>query len=147
MGLGLSLFPVLAGYWFLTRRYWTRYDIARTASYHIFFRAAIAGGFLVVAADLLLILLSLCRSPFVRNSTLTVSLSVLLGLHLPFILNLFYSQEKVARRAAGNSGDFIELLLADSIERRVAIEVSLKNGKSYIGMALNSGLGVRGCNP
>lgn len=67
-------------------------------------------------------------------------LTVLLGWLLPIAGNLFYGKERAARRAAKQSGDLIELMIAESIEYQSLIELSLKSGKSYIGFALESGI-------
>lgn len=63
---------------------------------------------------------------------------------LPIIGNQFYDKEKAARRAATESGDLIELLIAESIEDQRLIELSLRSGKSYIGFALESGITRQG---
>lgn len=65
-----------------------------------------------------------------------------MGIALPLIVNYAYGEEKAAKQAATQNGDLIELLLAESMERQIYVELSLKSGKSYIGFALNTGLGV-----
>ncbi len=70
----------------------------------------------------------------------TAILTALLGFVLPIIGNQFYDKEKAVRRAAAESGDLIELLIAESIEHQRLIELSLKSRKSYIGFALKSGI-------
>ena len=60
----------------------------------------------------------------------------MLGVLAPVLLNRFFDQEKAERRIVNQSGDLIELLIAESIERGKLIEVSLRSGKSYIGFAL-----------
>ena len=50
MGLGWLLVPALGGYWLLTHLRITRYSVLRDSGYHVFFRAATAGGLLVVVA-------------------------------------------------------------------------------------------------
>ena len=50
--------------------------------------------------------------------------------------------DQAALRQVNNS--LIELLLAESTERQLCAELSLWNGKSYIGLALNSGLQAHG---
>lgn len=150
MALGSLLIPALGGYWFLMHCYRTRFTVERASGYHLFFQTAIAGGLLVGLAYMLT---SLGAFLHPQGSALWTSfvpfpysgaavLSALLGFALPFIINYGYGQEKAAKRAAERNGDFIELLLAESMERQMAVELSLKNGKSYIGFALNTGLGV-----
>ena len=74
----------------------------------------------------------------------TVVLSVLLGIVLPVVGNLFYGSARAARRTANDSGDLIELLIAESIEEQKPVEISLRSGKSYIGFALESGVARHG---
>lgn len=98
--------------------YWTRFSAERASSYHIFFQTAIAGGFLVVGAYVLLGLLESVLAPpyewrpshtsFVFSNTAAVT--VILGLMLPPLFNCFYGRQQAARRAAGENGDFTELL-------------------------------------
>ena len=150
MALGWLLIPALGGYWFLTHCYWTRYTAERAAGYHLFFQAASAGGVLVVIAYVLTSLGAfLCPQgsalwtsfvPFGYSGTAIGS--AVLGIALPLIVNYAYGEEKAAKQAATQNGDLIELLLAESMERQIYVELSLKSGKSYIGFALNTGLGV-----
>ena len=131
--------------------YWTRFTAERASGYHLFFRAAITGGTLVVLAYVVTSIASfLCPSgsalwnsfvPFAYSGTAV--LSAVLGFTLPPVINLCYGREKAAKRAAKKNGDLIELLLAESTERQVYVELSLKSGKSYIGFALNTGLEAR----
>lgn len=148
MALGWLLIPALGGYWFLTHCNWTRFNAARASGYHLFFQAAIAGAVLVVVAYVVTwIGFYLCPTggelwnsfvPFAYSGTAV--LSAILGLSLPPILNCFHDKEEATRQAALDKGDLIELLLAESTERQVFVELTLRSGKSYIGLALNSGL-------
>ena len=144
MGLGLFLVPVLGGYLFPTRLHYTRYGVLRKSGYHLFFQSAIAGGVLVVIARLAVVFLNdrfpqiglLWKSyvPFYYSGT--VALSVLLGFMFPNLANLLYGKEKAERRAAQESGALIELVISESLDRQKPVELTLKNGKSYIGFAL-----------
>ena len=152
MGLGLLLIPALGGYWFLTRCYLTRYSALRDTGYHLFFRATTTGGVLLIVAYVLVALLNwqlpcvgkLWKSfvPFDHFGTFVGS--ALLGYVLPIVVNLFYGKEQAARRTATDSGDLIELLIAESLERQHLVEISLRSGKSYIGFAIENGITRRG---
>ena len=148
MALGWLLIPALGGYWFLNHCNWTRFNAARASGYHLFFQAAIAGAGLVVVAYIITWLgFYLCPQggqlwsslvPFAYSGTAV--LSAVLGLLSPPILNCFHGKEEATRQAALDKGDLIELLLAESTERQAFVELTLRSGKSYIGLALNSGL-------
>ena len=153
MGLGLFLVPVLGGYLLLTGLHYTRYDILRKSGYHLFFQSAIAGYVLVGVARPMscaperrpvLGVGALWKSHVPFDYSGTVALSVLLGLVFPYVANRFYGKEEAERRAATENGAFIELIISESIERQKPIEISLKNGKSYIGFAFERKIAVSG---
>ena len=73
----------------------------------------------------------------------TAVLSAMLGVASSADLEPFRQRESATRQAALDKGD-LELLLAESTERQLCAELSLWNGKSYIGLALNSGLQAHG---
>ena len=119
MNLGLLLFPVLGGFLFLSRAYFTRYNAIRDPGYRLFFRSAATGLLLGMASHLLLFFLDRCFSQ-IRESWKpylpseyddTAILSLGLGFVLPFLFNLFHDREKEAQRAARRKGSFIELLI------------------------------------
>lgn len=62
----------------------------------------------------------------------------------PYFFNLFCGKEKAAKKVAIDKGNLIELVIADSLEREEAVELSLKSGKSYIGFILKSEIMERG---
>ena len=152
MGLGLFLVPVLGGYLLLTRLHYTRYDILRKSGYHLFFQSAIAGCVLAGTARLMVVLLNdglpgvgaLWKSHVPFDYSGTVALSVLLGFVFPYVANRFYGKEKAERRAATENGALIELIISESLERQKPVEISLKNGKSYIGFAFERKMAVSG---
>ena len=152
MSLGLLLVPALGGYWLLTHLNFTRYRAVRDSGYHILFRSAFAGLVLFVAAEALLILLRWCfpcfQSKWESVSPVdysdTAVLSVILGFFLPLAGNLIYNSRRAAQKLAREVGDLIELLIAESIEDQKLVEISLRSGKSYIGLAIESGIGQYG---
>ena len=152
MGLDLLLLPTLGGYWLRKHLHLTRFQAVRESGYHILFDSVIAGVFLLGLANLAILGLNQL-SPKVAifwetnvPSPLTEegALSLIFGFLLPVMGNLTYTSSRAARRAAATSGDFIELILADSVENQKPVEISLKSRKSYIGLALDSGLLIQG---
>ena len=81
----------------------------------------------------------LFQEPF----TVEVLLSLVLAVCLPGVLNAFYDDHKGAERAAVEAGDHIELLIQESIDDQVPVEVTLRNRKIYIGLGLEGGIGTR----
>lgn len=149
MGLGWLLVPAIGGYWFLTHLHYTRYRTVRDSGYHLLFRSAFVGVFLFICAQGVLLALnkflpavSSWWQPYVPAPYSDAAiLSVLLGFVLPWVGNHFFNEERAAQKVAQDSGDFVELLIADAIERQQLVEISLQSGKSYIGLALFSGIG------
>ena len=149
MGLGLLLIPAVGGYWFLTHCSYTRYRAIRDSGYHILFRSAFAGLVLfVLAYGLVLLLKQLLPQLGARwDSYIPIPysapavLSVLLGFVLPWVVNWFFDETTAAQAAARDNGDLVELLIADSIADQKPVELSLRSGKSYIGLGLESGIG------
>ena len=98
MGLGWLLVPALGGYWLLTHLRITRFSVLRDSGYHVFFRAATAGGLLVVIAYALVQCMtwafpevdSLWRRVVPFEYSGTFMLSAVLGFLLPPLINLFY---------------------------------------------------------
>ena len=152
MALGWLLIPALGGYWFLTHCNWTRFNATRASGYHFFFQAAIAGAVLVVVAYVFASLGfrvcpyggALWKSFVPFSYSGTAVLSAVLGVASPLVLNRFHGKGTATRQAARDKGDLIELLLAESTERQLFVELSLRTGKSYTGLALNSGLQAHG---
>ena len=148
MGLGLLLIPAIGGYWFLTHWNYTRYRAARDSGYHVLFRSAFAGLVLFGLAYSIVLLLNHLTPQFGSRwddyvpipHSAPAALSVLLGFLLPIPLNWVYGAERAAQKAAKSSGDLVELLIAESIADQKPVELSLKSGKSYIGLALESGI-------
>lgn len=146
MGLGLFLIPALGGYWCLTRLNCTRYSILRDTGYHLFFRTMSAGAVLFAASYLIgLVFEKICPQfsalwkiyvPF--DYAGTVVLSALLGVVIPIFCNRFHSKDEAEKKEVEKSGDLIGLVLLESIGRNKFVELSLKSGKSYIGLVLRS---------
>ena len=144
MGLGALLIPALSGYWFLTQWHFTRYIILRQSGYHIVFQAALIGLALFIISRFFVFFLhplvphvgEFWQSFIPVEYSGTLAGSVLLGFVLPYLLNLFCDAQKGALRAAEDNGDLLELLIKESYEREIPVELSLRSRKSYIGFAL-----------
>ena len=126
-----------------------RYSLLRESGYHVLFKSAVVGLFLVLIARVLIVFLF---NPFIpnlgefwksfapSNYSGTASLSALLGFALPYVSNWFYTKEKAIRRAEKESGHLTELLIREINERGELAEISLKNRKTYIAvLPVNSG--------
>ena len=145
----------MGGYWFLTHWNYTRYQAVRESGYRLLFRSAVVGLFLSFLSRIITLLLegrctlfSCLWEPFPLEAlfqepfTVEVLLSLVLAVVLPVFFNAFYGDQKGAERAAKEAGDHIELLIQESIDDQVPVEVTLRNRKIYIGLGLESGIGT-----
>ena len=136
MSFEFSLLPVLGGYWLVTTLHWTKNEALRRSGYHIAFLSASAGFGLLVAAFVLVWLFRSFIPLPLSHFELAAILSVILGFVTPFGLNRIFTQEAAEKRALREHGDLMERLIAEAIDRRKLIEVTMKSRKSYIGFAL-----------
>lgn len=151
MGLGLLLVPALGGYWFLTRYWGTRYRMQRTSGYDVVLRSAVAGLALFAIARLLVYALdglfpqieAIWQALVPFDYSGTTALAVLLGMVAPPVLNRPEKRAAALLRIAEEDGNLIELMINDSIGRGMLVELSLRNGKAYIGVAARVGIPFR----
>lgn len=158
------LLAAYAGYWFQTHYHPLRFYAMRASGYHIVSRSAIWGFFLLLPCYVL----ALFISPEIGNwfkkvldshslpidatlqTTLTAAidtpahlsaaLALLLGFIAPWFLNLFASETRAATKAAELRGDFVEVLLTKAWTQERDVAVTIKGGKTYIGVPTRSGL-------
>lgn len=150
--MGPELFiPAAGGYLFLRFTNWTRYRIYRETGYHLIFWTAAAGTFLYVPAHFVTLhILDYFTSvndlikllPFDFGATHT---TILLGVGLPPLINAIgsvfdFTKKDAMRKAALQGGSHIELIITESFSPRRLVEITLKNRKSYVGLAHEQGI-------
>ena len=140
------LVPALAGYLFLRTWNPSRFGLMTESGYHVLFYSALVGLLLYVAG------LGLEEWPPLPGWASTVFSwvegglstrratvwSLLLGVGLPQITNRFYSSEKGNRRAARKRGQFVASVLDDAMRMGRHVEVSLRDGKTYVGLVMRN---------
>ena len=156
MGLGLVIFPALLGYALLLSRNSTRFAIARVTGYHLFFLSAFWG--IGLAASVVLLVETVVVSGYfpswladsnildilpVKYLVVVITAMVIVAV-IAWIDNYRVDEETAARRCAELCGDLIELRLVKAIDLAAHVELSLRSGKSYIGMVLNGGIATGG---
>ena len=157
MGLGLALWPALAGFLLLTLARSSRYWAMRRSGHHLVFASAIAGMMLLVLARLLVVLLTgmfpgtetfwMSFAPFEYSGAVGLSFVLAATLGIGWNLCVARDAHQAAKQAALRAGDMVEWVLHHSAGSRKFVEVSLKSGKSYIGMARESGVSRRQVEP
>lgn len=151
MPFNVLLLPLLGGYFFINHWLPTRFATKRYAGERLLFHAAAAGLVWLAAAFLGVTLVnSLDPSIGVAWKKLVpfpyagVSLLAFFGGALggwPLNLLLWFSgrtRNHYARAAMEAWGDYLEILMEDSIQRSLPVGVTLKNGKFYIGLVLQN---------
>ena len=152
MPLGIIFIPALGGYFLLNWLNYTRYGIARDSGYHVLLKSAVVGAVLFALAHGAILVIdgnfpeitSQWESYLDYPYSSTVTLGILLEVVIGIAGNLVYSKDKAARDIAIKDGDFVELLIRESMQVPGLIELSLRSGKSYIGFALESGIAQSG---
>ena len=163
MNLGLLIVPALAGYWLLDRTCLWRYQLRRESGYSLFFKSAIAGLVLVAIARFSCLTIESVLpyveawagfalfgyvealasfAPFEHSGT--VMLTAVLAVVMPPILNQFSNDNECAKRTSLTNGDLVEWLVQDCLDHHTLVEISMKSGKSYIGLATHSGVSTSG---
>ncbi len=157
MGLGLLLVPALGGYLFLSLCNITRYRAEHLSGYRIVLEAACAGVGLFLIARLMAFATTsavpdfghlvgcLWRKILPIEHSGTMALSVAAGWLAAGLLNQIprWNRKDMRRRAAEEHGDVISLTVDDAIEQDKLVEISLKEGKSYIGRPYKGIFGIR----
>ena len=143
------LVPVLAGYWFLSHTHVLKRAYSDKSNYELFFASAIYGGGFFVVAWISVATFQLfcpdclgwigeawCRiAPF--NHSGVLALTVALACAGSVGTNVRISDKEAAARWAVENENRIGWILRESLERRRLVEVSLTNGKSYVGFVVD----------
>lgn len=145
MSLALLLLPAVGGYWFVTHFNYTQFQAVRESGYHILFRSVLVGilwHWVAVFAvwfldtrDVWIIptVIEQWATLFPETFAIETVAAIALGVVSPYFLNLFYSRQRGYRRAAQITGDHMELLISDALQKQAPIEISLRSRKFYIG--------------
>lgn len=145
------LIPALAGFLLLFITNLSRFWLNRQSGYKLFFATACAGVFVLILARVLAIHLIGSESipdwwyryaPFEMSETFAISL--LMSILLAGVINCFVDRNKAAWQVAGLNGDLIECLLEELLVRNALVELTMANGKVYVGFPRESGVTVTG---
>ena len=145
------LVPALAGFLLLSITHLFRYWLNRQGGYKLVFATAVAGGLLLAAARYYAVFIIDPTffstdwekyAPFTLSRTLAIS--VILAVLFACVINLVVDSNSAARLVARSSGDLIECLLEDVKEQNGLVELTMENGKVYVGTPLESGVAVTG---
>ena len=144
------LVPALAGFVLLFGTHLSRYWLNRQGGYKLLFATALAGGILLALARGIVVVVGKEHippgwydyAPFDMSET--VGLSVLLAVAGATLINCVCWKSFAARLASQNGGDLIECLLEKCLVRNALVELTMGNGKVYVGFPRESGLTITG---
>lgn len=149
MDFGILFVPLLGGYLFLKFSNYTRFSIRRQSGHKLLFESAVAG--LVLLALARLLVLALGNGPEGWQSVVdgwarfapfthvgTVGMAFALGPLGAVVSNLCFSASDGAMRTIRDAGNTMELLFVESMGSDSTVELSLVNGKVYVGWILNA---------
>lgn len=150
MGLGLLLVPALAGYLVQVRMNVFRYDTLRESGHHVFFRSALTGGILAILAHASVYFLG-PRYPakmaflvrvFDFEYSATAIFSLLLGVIIIVVGNIFFRQDQAAISSAKKRGELMAVALAETMNLTVPVEIVMENRQIYFGTILEIEPGI-----
>ena len=145
MDFGILFVPVLGGYLFLKFSNYTRFSIRRQSGHKLLFESAVIGLVLLALARLLVLGFEGWQTvvdgwarfaPFTYVGT--VGLAFALGPVGGVVSNLLLSVSEGAMRTIRDAGNTMELLFVESMGSDSTVELSLVNGKVYVGWILNA---------
>ena len=149
MDFGILFVPLLGGYLFLKFSNYTRFSIRRQSGHKLLFESAVVGLILLALARLLMWAFGTepegwqsvgdgwARfAPFTHVGT--AGMAFVLGPLGAVLSNLFLSVSDGAMRAIRDAGNTMELLFVESMGSDATVELSLVNGKVYVGWILNA---------
>ena len=148
------LVPALAGYLFLRYSNLTWFGLARESGYHLVFRSALVGlgfyaaGWIVSGVvDVPSFLEASREEPRgTFESGVAALWAALWTLVLAGVLapasNVIYSRKRAEKRAARRTGDFLVRLVDRAGENAETIELTLRDGKTYIGWLFRVSCGM-----
>lgn len=132
----LPLFGLSAviGYWFRSVWNYTRFSMIRESGYHLFYNSLVFGFFTLSALWLLHAVL-FALVPIINTGEVSIFITIVFGLFLPFLLNsfLFNDKHKYLKRTMESHGDSLYLIVFEAYKNKRYIELTLKNGKIFIG--------------
>jgi hypothetical protein len=137
------IFPLIAGYYVLTRSYFFRFKQQRLETQRLIFESILLSVVVTIITYIIRVLIEYSfpacinilynlipiKSPYVGTAIFTLLFAVLFS---EFINLLFLNKEKHITKAIRNVGNEFELILASSFTEGLLLQFTLDNDKFYI---------------
>ena len=140
MNLTLLLMPLIGGYVFLSSWNFTKFKTISDSGYRLFFKSAFFGVILLIVSNLILSTVNGSMAvESIRKFVVPIGfelesvLALVLGWVLPIALNFFSNADFHSKEEAKNRGDQLFLAVRESLLDVELVELSMANGKVYIG--------------
>ncbi len=147
MMFNLLVLPLLGGFWFAYKCNLTRSSIKRVNGYRLFFLSALWGILFLLIGHVVCYVLYANSSkivevfhtflPFNHFGKSIVALSIGLTIWWP-INKWIYKKEKWVKREISEYGDHLDELFMRAFENEQLVQISLRNGKVYVGRTLKA---------
>lgn len=129
--------PAILGYAWLSTSYTERYDLFRISGHHVFFRSVIEGYGVFFIAYVVTLIIPDSWFNFVGLNTTYYNM-LFVSVILTLVSWSVRSGDKTVNindlaNKMKENGELVSLLLLESCRLRSQVELTLKNGKSYIG--------------
>ena len=142
MPWNLLIFPLIAGYYFITKCWFLRFYHLRIERQRLIFNSTIAGIFFLFISFIITIILSrftkadnAFEAVFPKIEYLGTSiLSFILAVVAAHILNLFTNKNDRNFKAIAKIGNDLERIVAESNQTMGLIQLTLSSGKVYVGL-------------
>lgn len=142
---------IVLGFTFLVTVHVSRYWLLRQSGYLLFFTVVTIG--CLVSFYLTTIIKSSLPLfgvgdgsigefllKFTQFQPTELAIYILITFFVGVLLNCLFGRDKAAKFVSHNNGDLIEVLLQEAAENPSMVEITLTNGKSYIGYPIESGI-------
>lgn len=148
MNLALLIMPLIGGYVFLSSWNFTKFKAVSDSGYRLFFKSAFFGMVLLISAKIILFTLTnfmileyIEKIVIPTGLNLESVLAMMLGVVAPHFLNIKSNADLNSKQEALNRGNQLFLTIRESLLNVELVELSMTNGKVYIGFPVGMDLG------
>lgn len=146
MVFNLLVLPLLGGFFFASHCNITRASIKHIDGYRLFFQSALWGLLFLLIGHTICYYGCINYSDavarfhdFLSQAHMGKSIiALVIGIVLPFIVNVFYGKEKWTKKEISRYGDHFDELLLRAFEEEKLVQISMQNGKVYVGRTLQA---------
>lgn len=143
MPFNLLIFPLAGGYYFFVRFHYFKYLQHRADSQRLLFNSVIAGIILLIFSYIIQVLVEKISPGCIHAMAVWLPVKIpyfgisaftfLFAIAVTEITNLFTKKVNAVAKAIAQVGNELEILFMQSFKAEQVMQITLKNGKFYIG--------------